>query len=116
MGFDAYLQLTMRFEKGRPYFYNPVAEKEFDLSRIPTIPEEFQCFEKLRGWSYGALLSPEPNSTEVELTSFEPSYEKMVTDATYTEGDISLEEFHHFVRFCEWARSTGIDFKYVLSY
>ncbi len=116
MGFDAYVYVQLYFEKGRPYFYTPMAEKEFDLSKIPRIPEEFQCFEKLRGWSYGALLSPGPNETEVAITSLDPSYETMVTDPTYTEGSISVEEFQHFEKFCEWVRSTEIDFKYMLSY
>jgi hypothetical protein len=116
MGFDAFLQIHLSFEKGRPYFFNPGLEREFDLTKIPRIPEEFQCFETLRGWSYGALLSPEPNEMEVDLLSLRPSYEKMVTDPTYTEGDISLEEFHHFVKFCEWVRSTDVEFKYMLSY
>ena len=115
MGLDAYVYVQLYFEKGRPYFYNPMAEKEFDLSKIPTIPEEFQCFETLRGWSYGALLSPESNSTEVDLTSFKPSYMMMKADPTY-EGGISMEEFQHFEKFCEWVRSTGVEFKYVLSY
>lgn len=116
MGFDVYVYVQLYFEKGRPYFYKPGAEREFDLSKIPRIPEEFQCFETLRGWSYGALLSPEPNSTEVDLTTFEPSYEKMVADSTYTEGSIGVEEFQLFGKFCEWVRSTDIDFKYMLSY
>ena len=120
MGFDAYLYVKLYFEKGRPYFYRlgltKVFDKEFDLSKIPTIPEEFQCFEKLRGWSYGALLSPEPNETDVELSSLNPCYEKMVADPTYTEGSIGVEEFQLFGKFCEWVRSTDIDFKYMLSY
>jgi hypothetical protein len=115
MGFDAYLQLTMRFEKGRPYFYKPGVLKVFDLTKIPKIPEEFQRFEELHGWSYGALLSPEPNEMEIDLTTFEPSYMNMVADPTYV-GGISVEEFQLFEKFCEWVRSTGLDFKYMLSY
>ncbi len=88
MGFDAFLQVHLSFEKGRPYFFNPGLEREFDLTKIPRIPEEFQCFETLRGWSYGALLNPEPNEMEVDV----------------------------LVKFCEWVRSTDVEFKYMLSY
>jgi len=116
MGFDAYIYVQLYFEKGRPYFYTPGLTKEFDLTKIPTIPVEFQCFEKLHGWSYGALLSPETNETEVDLLSLRPSYEKMVADTTYTEGSISVEEFQLFEKLCEWVRSTDVEFKYTLSY
>ena len=116
MGFDAYLEVPIHFNKGRPFFYDRNGQMEFDLSKIPTIPEEFQCFETLRGWSWGALLAVEGDKVNVYLSSFTPSFEKMKADPTYREGDISLETFQHFEAFCEWVCETGIEYRYTMSY
>lgn len=116
MGFDAYLEVPIMFKAGKPYFYDRVGNMEFDLSKIPVIPEEFRCFETLRGWNWGALLSVEGDKVMVDLSSFTPSFEKMKEDPTYTEGDISLETFEHFEAFCQWVCDTGIEYRYHMSY
>ena len=116
MGFDAYLEVSIMFKGGKPYFYDRSGNMEFDLSKIPVIPEEFQCFEVLRGWSWGALLAVEGDKVNVDLSSFTPSFEKMKADPTYREGDISQETFEHFEAFCRWVCDTGIEYRYTMSY
>jgi hypothetical protein len=51
MGFDMWIScnLSMCQETGRHYFLRKNGVKEFDLTRIPVVPEEFRRFIQLRG-------------------------------------------------------------------
>jgi hypothetical protein len=125
MGFDAYVQITLYFKNGRPYFYLN-GEQEFDLTKIPSIPEEFRDFEQLRGYGYMALLTStkDTNSyrddkreiTEIPIDEIVPDYDTMTASSCYEEGDITHTEFVEFQRFCDWVRKTGVDFTYYMSY
>lgn len=124
MGFDAFLQVTIHFKKGRPYFLRN-NEEIYDLSQIPTIPEEFREYEALRGHSWRALLestdSPEefyrdPDSAAINIVTIFPNYDNMCGHYSYYEGDFTEEDVQKFKVFCDWVRGTGVDFYYYMSW
>lgn len=135
MGFDANLEVVLYYEGGRPFFYSQemrpkwsdtglsieqhlVSKKEFDLSKLPTLPAEFQSFEKLRGWSFGAVFLNVKEDDSVDtlyLDTLELSYENVKKHPEF-DDDISPELFEKFKNFCTWAKQTGIWFYYRVSY
>lgn len=125
MGFDAFLQITLYFKNGRPYFYLK-GEQVFDMAQIPTIPEEFRNFEQLRGFGYMALLLSTKGTksyrddnreiTDIHIGGIVPDYDKMTASSCYEEDDITHAEFVEFKRFCDWVRETGVDYTYYMSY
>ena len=51
MGFDLWISCSLSVcqETGRPYFLRKNGVKDFDLTHLPVVPEEYRRFIQLRG-------------------------------------------------------------------
>ena len=120
MGFDAFIQVTIHFKNGRPYFYRTNYEEVYDLTQIPMIPEEFREFETLRGHSWRALLDGDKkytdHITEIGVKDIFPDYVKMCKHDSYEEDDFTEEDVEKFKTFCDWVRGTGVNYTYSMSW
>lgn len=116
MGFDANLAITLWFHNGRPYFYTRDFKMEFDTAKLPTIPEEFQKFESLRGWHWSFLLDCDDSyihtngCTQISVNDIQLDLEKI--KELDEEQLITEELFHEFLAFCTWVKGTGLNFVY----
>jgi hypothetical protein len=125
MGFGAKLHIAISIDEasGRPYVwkktgpeYDDCSEKVFDMSQLPTIPEEFKEFIKLSGWEWTAYMpSVMDGEDEWTLTSGIPFYEEVCEDEHMMSDDgpyHSKEDYNKFKAFLEWAENTGFDYCY----
>ena len=125
MTFDAFVYLPIFFKKGRSFFIRN-HEEVYDLTQIPTIPEEFRDFETLRGFGYMALLlstqgmksysGDDRELTEIPIYTIVPDYDTMKSSPYYNDDDITHAEFSEFKRFCDWVRETGVEYNYYMTY
>ena len=73
MGFDLWIScnLSLCQETGRPYFLRKNGVKEFDLTQLPVVPEEFRRFIHMRGpVLYEYTRSFPINETTVDAAMF----------------------------------------------
>ena len=96
MGFDMWIvcALSVCQETGRTYFLRKNGVKEFDLTHLPVVPEEFRRFIQLRGSVlYEYTRSFPIHETTVDAVMFLDRF------PPWDEVELELEEYAG----CEWS-------------
>ena len=113
--FNAHLEVVIDFKNGKPFF-DKDGQENFDLSKIPQIPAQFEKFVKLESWWWGDVFDVKEDTGKViYVNNFRPR----CVDMGEEEGDevyAPLEEYLEFESFCKWMRDSGVSFRYSLSY
>jgi hypothetical protein len=116
MGFGARLVLDTVFDMatGKVCFFK-VMKKEFDMSLVPVIPEEYKEFVEVCGWHWSAYVPYGTLDGDWYLNDM-PSYEEVRDNEYMIEADEEDKhdeaEYNKFNGFIEWLKATGITFYY----
>jgi hypothetical protein len=118
MGFGACINIDINFDgaTGRPYVYKN-GEKCFDMTQVPTIPDEFKEFIKLSGWEWCAYMPSYMDGEEDwTITTDIPSYQEVCEyEHMSVDGNDpyhSEELYNKFKSFLKWVEATGLNYYY----